>query len=326
MKKEKKYEKPPRLSRILSHDEIGKVIEVGGLASISLRLPVACNLNCRYCYGNQNSQGLKYGEITGVLQEAFELGAKSVSIVGEGEPLLYSSGGKDIFSLIDFIDENQADTILYSNCTLVTPGIADRLYERNVVVVGKQNSLDPSIQEFLTGVGTWEKMSIGLRNLKAAGFNKTDPSRMSIHSVISQINYHEIPVMWRIWRRENIIPYIQVTVPPKDYNEQFYLDQYVSPSIVRTLFHTLSKIGSEEFGFNWDPDWTYPIAALGCNVVKTGCGITPAGEVQLCAYTEHSLGNVKEQSLREIIKSREVKRIREAEYHDLKTGKNKYFY
>ncbi|MBM3234260.1 radical SAM protein [Candidatus Pacearchaeota archaeon] len=318
---------PPTLRRVATAEEIEKLVKENKISSISLRLPTPCNLNCVYCYGSKDEyrrlratgEALTYNEIIETLNQAFNLGVNNISIVGDGEPLLYKVGQEDLHSLIDYINDKGASVILFTNATLITEELAKKLFKKDIVIVAKQNSPYPLKQNLLCGKSwAYSRLEEGIRNLIGAGFTRAKPSRLAIHTVICQQNYEDIPQLWRDWRRKNIIPYVQVCVPPlhKEEQKEFLEKYYVEPRKVRDLFHRLLKIDEEEFGYTWDPNKTYPIAALGCSVVLSGVGITPNGNVQMCAYTEHSLGNIREKSLSDILKSKRIKRIRRFKYSD----------
>ncbi|MBU0472461.1 MAG: SPASM domain-containing protein, partial [Nanoarchaeota archaeon] len=237
---------------------------------------------------------------------------------------MYRTKEGDVFSLIDFINSQNAEVFLFTNQTLITPKTAGILFNKNVTVIGKQNTLDPEKQAkfFCKTPNAQERLSEGLENLINAGFNKVHPSRLALHSVILSANYDELPKMWRQWRRQNIIPYVQVTVPPPDPQSQraFFENDYVAPDKLRKLFESFLKIDETEFGYTWDVVKTYPIPVMGCSVALSGCGITPTGDVQICSYTESSLGNVKRESLIDIMKSEEVRKIRRYKYEEMNSG------
>lgn len=203
------------------------------MSSISLRFPCDCNLRCKYCYSNIEKDGLTTEEIKEVIKQAVDLGARVVSIVGEGEPLLDK---QRLFELIDHINSLGASTILFTNGILVCPDIARKLFDRNVTVVGTENSLRPEVQDWLSGKpDSWQKIQKGLKNLIKAGFAETTPSRLSIHTIICRQNIDEIPHMWRKWRKANIIPYVQVLAPPAGDRRRYYKELYVTPIEVGKL-------------------------------------------------------------------------------------------
>ncbi len=294
-----------------------------------MRIPSDCNLNCVYCYSKspqyiktiKRSKNLSYLDIIKLLQQAFELGCKHVSIVGDGEPFLYhdKQENKSIFDLINIINRNNASVSIFSNNTLIDEKTAFKLKEYDLSFIAKQNSLNPKIQDYLVGKRNASSLiNKGLENLINAGFTKCEPTKLAIHTIICKYNYNEIPTMWRKWRSQNIIPYVQVWVPPsKDSNfEKIFNNFYVPPNDIKRLFYLLANIDKKEFGYIWDPDESYPIAAMGCSVVLSGCGISPEGNVQLCAYTENVVGNIREDSLKDILISSYVKKIRTFKYNN----------
>lgn len=321
MRKPKELSEPPTVGRTLHQSDIQQLVNRNEFHSISLRLPCGCNLRCPYCYSEagrsswaKGGQSLTYNELLSILDDAFDLGVTTVSIVGDGEPLLYKEGDNDIFSLLTHLRDSGKRSVLFTNATLVGEKEARRLYDLGVTVIAKQNSLDDIIQNELIGKKQAQKIQEGLGHLIKVGF--TRESRLAVHTIICRQNYQEIPKLWRLWRQQDIIPYVQVAVPPVDRGERerFLKDFWVPPNAVKKLFSCLLRIDEEEFGYTWDVDNTYPIAAMGCTVVLTGFAITAEGNVQLCAYTEAPKGNVKEQPLKAILKQSDVLKIRRHNY------------
>jgi MoaA/NifB/PqqE/SkfB family radical SAM enzyme len=298
---------PPRVSRVTDKSQIRGIIEQNRIATLSLRLPVACNLDCKYCFGDKRKDGLSYDGVRDVLRQAKELGMHTVSLVGDGEPLLYPRWPE----LVEEMHAAGVHVVLFTNGTLMTRAIAESLYALNVSLIGKQNSRRKQVQDFLSGDGAFEKIAEGIGNMKAAGFNKTSPSRLSLHTVVVRQNIAEIPHMWRCWRSENIIPYVQVLAPPAERNKVYWDQLKVSPQELKDLTYKLCQIDRDEFGFSWDPEDTYPIPGMGCTITATSVGITPEGLVQICSYAREPLGDLRTRSLADIVASEKVRRIRE---------------
>lgn len=302
-----------RLTRVITEEDIRSVREEGKLSSIAMRIPTSCNLKCGYCYGKIESRenSLLFEEIKHVLQQGAELGARTVSVVGEGEPLLYPH----FREFVEYVDSLGMVPTIYSNCTLVDDKIAQFMYKHNVTMIGKQNALTPKKQSEISGCeNAGAQVLIGLGILMNTGFATTKPSRFGIHTVVIKDNLRELLDMWRNWRRQNILPQVQALVYPSRRQEPKYFDYYrqnaPSPRAIRVLFEELSKIDRVEFGINWDPLLAYPIAPDSCRVHCGSVGITQEGNVQICNFTEDSLGNIRKNSLREILLLDKVKRIR----------------
>lgn len=302
-----------KLSKVVTKEDIVKARDENKLISVAIRLPCNCNLDCSYCYGKIDAKGpiLSFNEIKNILKQSSELEARTVEIVGEGEPLLYPKYRE----LIIYIDKLGMIPTLYSNCTLITRELAKFLFKHNTTVIGKQNSLSPDKQDRICGIdGSNLKIMAGLNNLIKVGFANTKPSRLGIHTVILKENLTDIPKMWLQWRKRNILPQVQALVYPSKTQEnqlfEYYKQHASTPKETRILFNELSKIDKEEFGIIWNPLLAYPIAPDGCRVIYGTVGVTQEGNIQICSFTEKPLGNIRKTSLKDIIRSDEVKKIR----------------
>ena len=131
----------PTIGRIFTKRKIDIAVKNNKILTLSLKLPVKCNLICKYCYASTKVGNLKVKEIKRIIVNAVLLGAKSVSILGEGEPLMYRDGKKDIFYIIDEINKLKIPAIIFTNNTLIDKNIAKRLFERNTVIIAKLNIL-----------------------------------------------------------------------------------------------------------------------------------------------------------------------------------------
>lgn len=284
------------------------------IKNIALRLPCSCNLNCGYCCGKIELKGepLSFNDFKDAIRQSAELGSEIVYIVGEGEPLLYPQLKK----MIKYIKNFGMIPTLYSNCTLINKQIANYFYKNNVSVIGKQNAISAEKQDNISGFdGAFNKMMKGLNNLIKAGLTENKPSRLEIHTVTLKENLDDLPNMWRRWREKNILPQAQaLCYPSKGQGIQYfgyYKHHAPTPVQTRILFEDLAEIDKEEFGIDWDPILAYPIAPIGCNIHYDGVGINQEGNVQICSYTEDSLGSIKNSSLEDILNSEKVRQIRE---------------
>lgn len=319
--------RPPQFfKRYFREKEIDEAVNDDRILTLSIKLPVGCNLKCKYCYGGGKIGDLKIEDILSAVKSAVALGIKSVSILGEGEPMMYKDGNRDIFCLVDEINRFNMPAIIFTNNTHIDKAKAKELFKRNTFIVAKLNSLDIDTQKRLSGEKHAHKIFEGLAILKETGFNKVFPSRLAIHSVIVKDNYDEICAMWGMCRSQNIIPYFQVFVPPRQgsKNKKYINQLYVPKEKIRKLFFKLNAIDKNKFGLRWNPDYTYPIPALGCKVIKSGCAIDSFGNVKFCAYLDENLGNIRREPLKAILSKREVRKIRRFKYYRIK--QNRHFY
>jgi radical SAM protein with 4Fe4S-binding SPASM domain len=307
---------PPLLKRSVSDEELRRILQENRLYGVSIRIPSPCNLDCLYCYGTkekfkeliETGKALTFEEIKSIIDQLYSLGGQVLSIVGDGEPLL----NPRIFDIIDYANSTDISVVLFTNNTTITPDIAQILHEKDIAVIAKQNSLNRATQNTICGrEWAYDKLTKGLQNLIDVGFTQHSPSRLAINTVIIKPNYAEIPNMWVQWRKQNIIPFVQVYVP---HNNTLNSELYVEPKEVKRLFEELLRIDKEQFGYTWDPVETYPIAAMGCSIVLSSLGIGPNGDVFTCSYTEDKVGNIRRDTLEHILESEKVRRIRQFHY------------
>jgi len=289
-----------------SQEEIANAQARNGLLSMELELSRACNLRCIYCYAESGipmANELTIDEIYRVIDEAVELGARKIIILGGGEPTLY----KDLFKVIDYILEKKVKVDIFTNGMLVTPEMARAFYEREVSVVIKMNSRDPEVQDLLAGhKGAFEAIQKGLKTLRAAGYPSKDHT-LGIETIVCRHNYDELADLWLWARKQGIIPYIEMMTLQGRATDHPELEVPISE--IKTLFEELARIDAEEFGNLWTPH--PPLAASQCARHEYSCTVTAIGDVQPCPGVSVSAGNIRDNSLAKILlQSKPIQELR----------------
>jgi MoaA/NifB/PqqE/SkfB family radical SAM enzyme len=130
----------------------------------------ACNLNCTGCYASSDphtSSKLPFHIVDQILYEVRnKFHSRFVTISG-GEPFMYKSEGKTLLDLFEKYDD--VFFLVYSNGTLITPEVAERL--------GKAGNVTPAISvegfeketDERRGKGTFRKILKSFENLRKAG-------------------------------------------------------------------------------------------------------------------------------------------------------------
>jgi radical SAM protein with 4Fe4S-binding SPASM domain len=234
--------------------------------------------------------GLTDEEVRQVIDEAVELGASVISIVGGGESLLRRTLLLDGESCIDHAGERGCYCYLYTNCTLIDDAAARWLARRDVTVVGKLNSLRDAVQDELVGVpGSSRKIRRGIDALLQAGLARQ--GRLGLETVICRDNYAELPEMWRWMRRREIVPEVEIPTlhgRARKNRAALYFDEEEASAKYRALFEELLAIDRAEFGFDWTPH--PPFVAGSCRLYYGNCYINDRGGVQPCAGVEQEYG------------------------------------
>jgi radical SAM protein with 4Fe4S-binding SPASM domain len=295
-------QRPPQLR--MRGDSTRQADPASLLQRISIEISRVCNLRCTYCYadaGEHRQGGLSDSELRFIIQEAVQIGAAAVSIVGGGEPTLRSSLLVDGESCIDFANGLGCYCCLYTNGTLIDERAAEWLAARDVSVVGKLNSLKQDVQDQLAGVaGSASLMRRGIDALLKAGLADGRPSRLGLETIICRQNYDEMPQIWRFMRQRNIVPEVEIPTVhgrARANEPQLCFNQDEAPDKYRELFDELLSIDREEFGCDWTP--RPPFAALSCRLYYTNCYINDRGGVQPCAGVDRPYGVLQVGSTKE---------------------------
>lgn len=279
-----------------SQEDIALCKSAHGLLSLELELSRICNLRCIYCYAESGlalANELTRTEIQSVIDQAAALGARKIIILGGGEPLLYPH----IIDIIDHIKSHDMDVDLFTNATLISPDMAQALYARKVAISMKMNSQNESVQDELAGrSNTWQEIQKGFQALLQAGYPDTEHT-LGIETIICAQNYEEIPTLWRWARDNNIIPYIETMTDQGRASQHDSL--HVEPAKVQAMFEQLAAIDKAEYGHTWLP--RPPLAGSHCARHEYSCTVTSVGEVYPCPGVSIATGNIRDQSLKDIL-------------------------
>ncbi|HKL37618.1 MAG TPA: radical SAM/SPASM domain-containing protein [Bacteroidales bacterium] len=129
-----------------------------------------CNLNCTGCYASSNAHTtptLPYHVVDRIVSEVRDKFHSRFVTISGGEPFMYKSEGKTLLDLFEKYDD--VFFLVYTNGTLITPEIADRL--------GRMGNVTPSISvegfeketDERRGKGTHKKIMQAFENLRNAG-------------------------------------------------------------------------------------------------------------------------------------------------------------
>jgi MoaA/NifB/PqqE/SkfB family radical SAM enzyme len=141
------------------------------LSFLWLEVTGKCNLFCSHCYADSSPQADLYGDMTysdwtRVLDEAAELGCRSVQFIG-GEPTMHPRLG----DLVDHANHTGFEFIeVYTNATRLGKKLLGCFQRNSVHLATSFYSDDPVVHEQLTGdEGSWQRTVTGIENALAAG-------------------------------------------------------------------------------------------------------------------------------------------------------------
>ncbi len=285
---------PPNFEQ--SQEAIQNAAQGNRLLTMEIEFSLRCNFSCPYCYVPQPdyyNNELTLEEIHHTILQAKALGAKKIIILG-GEPTIYPK----IKELIGFIREQELQVEIFTNGSGVTSEFAQFLFANKVRVVLKMNTFDRALQDNLAGKkGAYDIIQSALAALKDAGYPDDQEAFLAVSTVICNPNFSELPRMWQWLRDQGIAPYFEMITPQANALDNEWL--FVDPLKVHDLFKELAEIDAQRYGITWDPQ--PPLVGNKCMRHLFSCLVTSKGEVTPCVGLTASLGNIRQQSLKEII-------------------------
>ncbi len=295
--------------------KVGRKESKTGLNELWLEVGIDCDLNCSYCFneagGVRKEQGtLDINDYFGLLKQFKETGGGTVGIPGAGEPLV-KSNLETTLRILDFCGKNELHLVLFTNAQQMEDDLVSRLNQDHVSLMVKYNSSKPEIQDKLARVrGYTERRERSLQKLLKNGFNHD--SRLGFVTSIMDVNYDEIPDIFRYCRDNQIIPDFD-TVLEQGRGAKCGLSG--EDENIKRMFELLQKIDRNEYGIEWNVSPTYVAGC--CDRYKQHLYVTRFGDVSPCigaSLKGVKLGNVRNNSLVELWKSPLMIKIKDKDY------------
>ncbi len=258
----------------------------------------SCNYCCPYCYaaGKYENAALTPEMAESVIRQVAALGARKIVVLG-GEPLLC----RDLKKYIELMNSLGMGAEIFTNGALIDEDWAKFFYEQGSRVVVKLNSLDPQVQDQLTGVpGSLTKACRAIELLQKAGMEEP---RLVASSVISSVNEKEVVSLWKYLREHKIRPYLEIMTPQGRLLEHRQLE--VDPHRIKEIFDEIA-VYDRAHGHSWDPQ--PPLVGAKCLRHQFSCVVNANGDVTPCVGLTIAIGNVYEERLDDILRNSNVLR------------------
>jgi len=287
-------------SALVSHRMLNPTLE---LASNS------CPWDCFFCFTEdpENPEGLKkklHGEMTlderlRLIDSVAQLGAKSINIVGAGEPTI------DVYfwQIVERIVAQGMVPIVYTEgaLKLTERRFVERLYDMNATVVLKVNSLlNKEYQNAVVNSGErrlkplqidyFEERNKALQLLYDVGFNRRDPTRLAFDTIVCRENYDEIAGLHRYARDHNI--FVLFVGYLTSGRSSSVIQNAVSRAELFEKFAELAVIDAEEYGIVHESKFPYG-GGVPCTIRGLGLHVKIRGEVYDCPGELEALGNIR---------------------------------
>lgn len=300
---------------------------------VQYHLTERCNLSCTHCYQTGGgTEELTLPEIRELLTEisdmlqawtkAYQLEFSSSLNVTGGEPLLR----RDLFEILGEMGARGFAVYLLTNGTLVDEDKAARLAALGVKGVQVSIEGPREIHDSIRGQGSFVAACGGVAHLVAAGLTVT------LNATLSELNADRFREMIDLCSSLGAQRLGFSRLVPSGRGAGL-VDRMIKPERVREIYEAIFSIpaagieivtgdpvasqmriesGSEDCG---------PIATGGCAAGISGLTILPDGTVVPCRRLPVPLGNVRQDSLREIWANSEIlEQLRDRDRYEGKCG------
>jgi len=262
---------------------------------LDVNLNNACNLRCEHCFtnsplGDHVKEYIPADVIARVSDEAHELGVFEFDLQG-GELLLNKPR---LYETLEAIGTDRFYTYVTTNGFHMDSDTASQLKKLGVDRVSVSiDSIDPSVHDSFRGKkGSWEKALAALALVQDAGIDPYLNITVGRYNAQSE----DVRALLELSRDQKYTTLINVATPAGMWQK---LDEIMINDADRAYLIEMRKQYKNILRNLWDPFDRSREAVLGCNTVNR-MYITPLGDVLACPYVHIKIGNVYEESLREI--------------------------
>ena len=262
---------------------------------IDVNINNACNLRCEHCFtlspkGDHVKDVLGPEKIAEIADQADELGIFEWDLQG-GELLLRPDL---LFDVIEAMKPERFYLYLTTNGYYLDEKMAKRLAAAGVNRVSVSiDSMDPEQHDKFRGrKDSWRRAMEGLEHVKNAGMSPYLNITVGHFNAFSE----DIELLMQYSKDKRYTTLLNVATPGGMWHQM--TDIMVDEDDKAHLIEMRKKYKNVLRNL-WDPfDRNYE-AVLGCNTVNR-LYVTPIGDVLVCPYVHIKIGNVYEQTLKEI--------------------------
>ena len=261
-----------------------------------------CDLHCYYCDRSVDrfnkdvkKQKLTTEERIKLIDQAKELGARTVNFPGAGEPLL----DEGFWEVIEHVHKCNMTSIVFTHGYHLNEEVLEKLYKFGASIVIKYNTRDFEKQDKIVGkVGYSARVEEVIKLILKYGFTESCPTRFAIDMIVSKFNndLDEVKEILRWCRQNNIHIYVSSLIPEGLSDRK---SKVLEKQNAEELMQLIQQIDKDEFGLEYEP-----ILPLGggyrCRKVDVGLFVNLYGEVYDCNGLGRFIGHTRINSLKEI--------------------------
>ena len=300
-----------------SQAEVARALAEGRVLNPAIELcSNVCPWNCDFCFTESAfalkkrrlADELSFEERVRLIEELADLGARSINIVGAGEPTI----DPYFFDLLEATGRLGMTPLVYTEGSLKLSNrdFCRRVYDAGATIVLKVNSLwQEDYQNSILVSGNtdhhtpkfnyFQHRAQALENLIALGFNAVAPTRLAFDTIVCRENADEIERLHRFARDSNIF-ILLVNYLPSGRSASGHTNS-LSRAEQFEMFARIASIDREEYGIIQRGIFPYA-GSQPCLIRGTGLFVKINGDVLACPGETQPVGNIRESALAEIWK------------------------
>jgi len=263
----------------------------------------ACPHNCFHCFTDKMKKTLSLDEIKRVIDELAEMKTIAIDYLGEGEPTI----DKDFFDIIEYTTKKGIQPIIFTDAAtkLRDRDFVRRIKKSGACVCPKCDSLwNKDFQNWVVGNKTetyFNQRNEAIKILIEEGFNnleKDGTTRMGFDMVVCKKNMREVEKTLRYCRENNLWVIFSFYLPSgRSGKEDFDKSLLLTKAEKKKIQETVKKI-DEEYDFHHEILNNF----MTSRCIEFMC-IYGDGRVSPCVGNETIVGNIKDNSIKELRKT-----------------------
>ena len=276
------------------------------LRYVRLEITRSCNLNCKFCYLDKDNAKIDKDRFTRLLDELVEMGVFTITFTG-GEPFVE----KDIFSFIEQARDKGFRLIIFTNGTMINRDTAQWLFDYGVTDINLSlYGASEETYENFTGKRMFQKTFQAIKCLVAAHIKTT------VFFSINKITWKDTPEVKNLFKDMDNINFMFSTRICPSRKRNFSPLEYalLLEEIIPKLNEWGIEVSEHKRPAEVPAQMRLPIP---CQAGIERCDIAADGGVLPCAIYPVEVGNIYQQSLKEIwCKSEYLIRLRKLKLED----------
>lgn len=274
-----------------------------GIKYLDMYFGGSCNLNCLYCFTNHNKGSLTTDDRKYILRQGKNLSVESFVATGAGEPML-DSGFRAVVSCAN---ELGMKSVIYTNGHCIDREMASYLYNNNVSLALKLESLDENVQDKITGrKGSHEDSLRAMDNLLNVGYGEVDSegvSRLGVAAVYTALNIEGFSALKKYCENRGVLFMADELGLEKEAGknrEELFVPKSKIDLVKSNLRIVESGVGSPHSNSN-----------ATCNFADYGIRLDQDGNVSYCTMQDLGdiVGRVPDITLREAVRSTRIAKL-----------------